>query len=526
MSDERPGPQDLAERVRALSAERRELLDRLLAEEGLVGREAPILPRPSGHDRAPASFAQERLWLQKRIEPDNPAYTIVVAVRLDGPLSVRALEQAFGTLVLRHEVLRTRFEPGDGSPVQVIQPPPAHFRLPVEAIAEGGEAEVHARVVEETRRPFDPAVAPLWRATLLRTDAEAHVVLITLDHLLADEWAVGVLIRELLEVYRARLQGEEPGLPRLPVQYADYSAWQRSWMGRDLLDAQLFFWRRHLEPVPPPLRFGDESRPFGDARGGRHTATFDPALAGDLRALATRRGVTLFVLLLAAYESLIAWTFGQDRFTVGTDLACRDRPEVEPLIGFFANQVALRADLGGVLRFGDHLDRVREAVLGALAYQGLPFQHVVDALEPRRSARPGSPLFRTKLVLQEPRPELPDPEELGGLRLTPFEVDVGAYKFDLLVNLRPDGDRIAATVEYASHLFDPRSISWLVADFETVLRRVVERPDATLEELARRLDEARVRRREEEGRAISSRGRHALRSARRRGAGGSGPGGG
>lgn len=502
----------LPARVRALSPERQELVHRLLKERGLAGPDLPILPRPAGRDRVPASLAQERLWLQKRLEPDNAAYNIPLAVRLDGPLDTAALESALHRIAVRHEALRTSFEGIDGHLYQAVHPPSA-FRLPVETVA--GEEEARERSAGEIRRPFDLA-GPLWRALLLRLDERAHVLVLTLDHIVADEWSVRLLIQEAAELYRAQVRGEAPELPELPVQYPDFSEWQRQWLTPDLIEAQLASWRRRLEPLPP-LPWLGAGEPRSGGRGGTHAFRLGEDLTRDLNHLARAENATLFMLLMAAYQSLIAWHAGQEELTVGTDLAGRERPEVEPLIGFFVNQSVLRADLRGDPPFLAHLGRTREAVLGALACQSLPFQHLADALRPRRGEA-GAPLFRTKLVLQERRAE---PTGLDGLTLSPFEAGTGSYKFELLLNLREEGPELRGTFEASDELFDSPTLAFLAGQLESLLRWIVADPAIRQGELVRRLDEAGARRREEDLKSLQSRQAGRLRAARRRGLDGS-----
>jgi hypothetical protein len=489
---------DLVTRVGQLSPERRQLLDLLLlSEPGLVGPDTPILPRRPGLDRVLASLAQQRLWLQKQLQPGNPAYTIAIAVRLEGPLNVEALKYAFDAIAARHESLRTSFQHEDGQLFQVIHPP-RPIDVTVEEMVGASDSEIRQRSIDEVRISFDLSRAPLWRTALLHVGRESYVFLLTLDHIVADEWSIEILIRELEGLYGSRLTGDNPHLPEIKIQYADFSEWQHQWLKGELLHSQIDFWRQHLNPLPPPVQLGsgDEAIENGTI-GARYAFWIEEELSSRLNVLARDQNVTLFMLLLAAYESLIAWHAEQEQFTVGTDVAGRDRPEIEPLIAFFVNQLVLRADLTGNPSFVHHLARVREAVLLAYSYQSVPFQYVVDALRPKRRDGRLSTLFRTKFVLHDRQFQ---PLHLGLATLTPLEIDPGACKFDLLLNMRQDGSRLKATFEYHTGLFDDHSINGLSNQFGELLRQIVQNPHASQTELvgglalidARRLDERRV----------------------------------
>lgn len=501
----------LSVRYQALSRERQELFLQLLAEHGLASPDLPILPRPHGRNRVPASSAHERLWLEHRLQPANPAYIIPIAAWLEGDLDVPAFEAALGRVVERHEALRTRFELDDGGPVQVIDPP-RPFRLPLADLCALGEEAAGERAAAELRRPFDPAAAAPWRASLLRCGPRSHLLLIVLHHLVADEWSVGVLLGELAEIYRALRAGRSPRLPELPVQYADFSEWQRQWLSRERIEALLRAFRPRLEPLPQPLRLGGGERPRWEGAGATHAFHLDAELTHGLHRLARDRGATLFMLLLAAFECLLAAYAGQEELTVGTDFAGRERAEVEPLIGFFVNQWVLRCDLRHDPPFLDHLARVREGVLEALAYQSLPFQHLAEALRPPHTP-PGFVPFRAKFVLQERAVE---PGDLGDLGWRPLDLETGGFKFELLLNMQQQGGRLWGQFEYSRELFDASDIRFLGDQLERLLRRLLEEPAVRQRQLAQGMRDAGERWREAESEALRERRASRLLAAQRR----------
>lgn len=364
---------------------------------------APIVPVP--RDGAlPLSFAQQRFWFFDQFEPGSPLYNIPDAVRLVGTLNVEALHQSFNTIVRRHEILRTTFPTVDGQPRQQIAPELA-VPLPIIDLTHlplaEREADVQRRARIEAMRGFDLQRGPLVRATLLRLGATEHVALLTMHHIVADGWSTGVLIRELAALYTALAHGQPTPLPALPIQYADYAAWQRQHLQGAIRDAQLNYWIEHLRGAPPLLELPtDRPRPAVQTnQGGHHRFTLPPALLDDLHALSRQEGATLFMTLLAAWQTLLARYSGQTDISVGTPIANRTQGATEALIGCFINTLALRTDLSGDPPFRALLGRVRETALGAYAHQDLPFEMIVDALQPARNLN-YPPLFQVMFILQ------------------------------------------------------------------------------------------------------------------------------
>ncbi len=456
-----------------------------------TGRQAPPLIRVPRTDRLPLSFAQQRLWFLDQLAPRSAIYNMPTAVRLEGRLDEMALKHSINEIVRRHEVLRTHFVALDGEPVQVISPP-LQVSLPVVNLAhltaEAREVEVSRLVGEEAQQPFDLAQGPLFRVQLLKLNARAHVLLFTLHHIVCDGWSTGVLVREFAALYEAFAQAQASPLPELPVQYADFACWQRHWLRGEALEAQLNYWRQRLQDSPPLLDLStDRQRPTVQRyRGAKQAFELSPALTGQLNALSRAEGATLFMLLLAGLNVVLYHQTGYDDLVVGTDVANRNQLEIEGLIGFFVNQLALRTKLDGSPSFRDLLAQVREVTMGAYAHQDLPFEQVVEAVNPVRN-RAFAPLFQVKLVLQNvPVSTLILPD----LRLSPLEVERSTVEFDLLLNLTETPQGVRGWFEYNTDLFDAATIERLAAQFATVLRAVASRPDDRLEALMALLAQA------------------------------------
>ncbi|HEY0172991.1 MAG TPA: amino acid adenylation domain-containing protein, partial [Pyrinomonadaceae bacterium] len=389
-----------------------------------------------GARRFPLSFAQQRLWFIDRLTLDSPFYNIPEALRLGGRLDVGALERSFNDIVRRHEALRTSFTTDGAHPVQVVcDPAPAGVELTdLSALPEQArEQEALRLAVEEAQRPFDLSRAPLTRARLLRLGASEHVLLVTTHHIVSDGWSVGVFLRELSALYGAHLRGEPPPLEELPVQYADYAVWQREWLQGEVLEEQLRYWRRQLGGELPVLGLptGRPRPPALSYKGADRHFELTAELTGRLKEFNRREGVTLFMSLLAAFNALLHRYTGQTDLVVGAPIAGRNRRELEGLIGFFVNTLALRTDLSGRPSFRELLGRVRATTLGAFAHQELPFEKLVEELHPQRDMS-RNPLFQVTLALQNaPLEEM----ELPGLRISPLDIGNDATRFDLEFHL-------------------------------------------------------------------------------------------
>ncbi|HSF42721.1 MAG TPA: amino acid adenylation domain-containing protein [Thermoanaerobaculia bacterium] len=453
---------------------------------------APVRPLPRDGE-LPLSFAQERLWFLEQLHPGSPLYSMPLALRLTGPLSVPALQRSLTRLVRRHETLRTRFEDRAGQPRQVIDPP-AEVELAVVSLeplaAAGGdlrEAEAGRWAAEEALRPFDLRTGPLVRAALLCLGGEPqeHLLFLNLHHIIADGWSFRVLIRELASLYPAFAAGEEPHLPELPVQYADFALWQRSWLTGLELEAQLAYWKDRLSGAPAVLELPtDRPRPVAPTfRGATRHLRLPRELGGRLTAAAGQRGATLYMLLLAGFDTLLWRYSGQEDLLVASPVANRTRTEVEGLIGFFANTLVLRTRLAGSLPFAELLDRVRRTALEAYAHQDLPFERLVEELQPERSLV-HNPLVQVMLALQNaPLEGAASQPAVGGLELRPVGVRGRTAKFDLFFALHEEEGALAGTVEYSTELFDDATVARWIETFERLLAGAAAAPGAALEEL-------------------------------------------
>ena len=436
----------------------------------------------------PLSFAQQRLWFFEQLRPGQATYNIPIVVRLRGPLNGAALEQSFNEILRRHEVLRTCFVVEKGQPMQKIA---AELRLSVlsvdlRALPRGDrEPEIRRLARQDALTPFDLVQEPLLRASLLHLDSNEHVVLLTMHHIVSDGWSMGVLIRELVALYDAFAAGQPSPLPELSLQYGDFALWQRQQLQGDMLAAQLDYWRQHLGEQPPVLDL-PMSRPrpaLQTFQGARQSLTLPAPLVAALKTLSARAGVTLFMTLLAAFQALLYRYTGQDNMVVGIDVANRNQAETEGLIGFFVNQLALRTDLSGNPTFQTLLERVRGVTLGAYDHQDLPFDKLVEALNPTRDLS-RAPLFQVKLVLQNaPMPPL----ELSGLTLSLIDIDHWTAELDLVLNVAETETGLTASLEYNTDLFDAPDMVQMLRQFETLLVQVTQQPDLRLNALAEAL---------------------------------------
>ncbi len=461
------------------------LVDAARRAAGEGGRpDLPLVALPRHPDaELPLSFAQERLWFLDQLQPGLAVYILPAAVHLGGALSVEALEWSFGEVVRRHEALRTRFPSREGRATQAIAP---HSPFPLARIdlsglpAEARAAEAARRAAEESRRAFDLAAGPLLRGALLRLDAREHLLLVALHHIVADGWSLGVLVRELGAGYAGFRAGEAPPLPALPVQYADYAAWQRRWLSGEVLEVQLAYWRRQLADLPGVELPADRPRPaVATFRGGERPFGLRPELRAAVERLGRETGATTFMVLLAAFATLLLRYTGQEDLPVGAPIAGRTRRETEPLIGLFVNTLVLRGDLAGDPTVPALLERVRRTALDAYAHQDLPFEKVVDALQTQRDLS-RAPLVQVLFNLRNaPRETLHVP----GLELAYSETRSGAVSFDLELSLAETREEVAGAFHYSSDLFDAATIGRLAEHFGNLLEGMVAGPDLRLSAL-------------------------------------------
>jgi amino acid adenylation domain-containing protein len=437
----------------------------------------PLLPM-ARDEPVPLSHAQERLWFLEQLGLAGGTYNISVAVRLAGRLDVAALSAALSEVVRRHEALRTRFETRGESAVQVIDPPWTVLLEP--RAVEPGEARQRADAI--MRQPFDLALDRLLRVALLRLSPDIHVLVLAMHHVVSDGWSMGVLVREVETLYAAFAAGRPSPLHALPIQYADYAVWQRRWLADAALERQLAYWTKQLSGAPGGLELAtDRPRPAVPSfRGAVHHFMIDQKRTAALMSLARREGATLFMVLLAAFDVLLARWSGQDDVVVGTPIAGRTRAETEGLIGFFVNMLALRTDLTAAPSFRSVLRRVKAAALEAYAHQDLPFEKLVEALHPTRDLS-REPIFQMVFALQN----MPQrPTRMAELSIEPFDTGAVQAKFDLEFSVAEVDGGLSASLVYATDLFDDSTIERLVDHFGRLLDGIVAEPDRRICELA------------------------------------------
>ncbi|HEX8852524.1 MAG TPA: condensation domain-containing protein, partial [Pyrinomonadaceae bacterium] len=432
----------------------------------------------------PLSFAQQRLWFLDRLEPESVAYNLPAAIRLTGRLDVDALEQSLREIIRRHESLRTTFGEVNGQPLQVISPtqPFSMEVLDLSGLeATEREARAHALASEEAQRPFNLARGPLLRASLLKLGDDEHIALFTMHHIVSDGWSIGVLMREVTALYAAFVEGRPSPLPELSIQYADFAAWQREWLQGETLDEQLAYWKQQLAgeasmSVLPTDRPRTAKRTY---HGSLQTFRLSQEASEKLKQLSRREGATLYMTLLAALKTLLSRYGTEGAITVGTPIANRNRKELENLIGFFVNTLVLRTDLSGNPTFKQLLGRVREVTLGAYAHQDVPFEKLVEELQPQRDLS-GSPFFNVMFAFQNaPEAVL----HLPNLTLDSFGADTGTAMFDINLLMEETPQGLSGVITYQTDLFDRSTVERLLGHFVKLLESIADEPDAKLSEL-------------------------------------------
>ncbi|MCA1568068.1 MAG: amino acid adenylation domain-containing protein [Acidobacteria bacterium] len=483
---------DITKRIANLSPERRELLERLLKQEHVAVARALIMPRKGDAGVAPLSFAQQRLWFLNRLRPDSAFYNLPVALRLTGALDTGALERSLSEIVRRHESLRTTFNTVGDELRQVIARA-VSLRLSIVDLSalppHQQSAETQRLVEEEARRPFDLARDPMLRAGLWTLSDDEHVLLLVMHHIVSDGWSMGVLLRELSALYAAFKEGRESPLAELPIQYADYAAWQREYLTGEVLAEQLSYWRDQLGGELPVLELPtDRPRPpVPSYHGAEELLDMEPHAAARLRALGRDSGATLFMTLLAAFNVLLYRYTGQEEIVVGTPVAGRTRAEVEELIGFLVNTLALRTKLSGRISFRELLGRAREVCVGAFAHQELPFEKVVEELQPERSMS-HMPLFQVVFALQNASDfEL----ELPGLYAEGLDTETETSKFDLRLSAQESTEGLTLSIRYSTDLFDAPRIRRMLEHYRNLLEAIAADPAQRISLLSLLTDDER-----------------------------------
>ena len=441
------------------------------------GPAATIPRRPPGGDCA-LSFAQQRLWFLDQLEPGRPTYNSPLALRLEGRLVPGALADAVTAIVARHEALRTTFATREGIPVQVVHPPAsvAVREIDLTDVAAGQrEAALARRLTEEAARPFDLTRDSMLRAVLFRLGPELHALLLVLHHIATDGWSTGLLVGELAELHNAARAGRAPRLAPLPIQYADYAVWQRSWLQGEVLERQLAYWKAKLAGAPTVLDLPLD-RPRPPVQGGpvaSHPVTLPRPLTEALKALGRQHRVTLFMTLLAAWQVLLARYSRQEDILIGAPIAGRTRVQTEPVIGFFVNTLVMRTSLAGDPTVRELLERVRSVCVEAYAHQELPFEKLVEELHPERN-RSHPPLVQAVLAFDN------TPEAAGsfdGLRVSRLSTESGLAKFDLLLSLTANAGALVGNLRYDAALFEAATIARMGSHLETLVQGIVDDPD-------------------------------------------------
>ncbi len=470
---------DLVSRFLRLPLEQRQQFYQRLQSRGMSFAQLPIASIREDGRKLPLSYAQERQWFLWQLDPDSDAYHVPGALRLSGQLDKAALQRSFDTLVARHESLRTRLHLDAEARTQEVL---AHG---VVEIAESAvdEAQLKAHVEAEIARPFDLQQGPLLRVSLLAVSEEEHVLVLVQHHIVSDGWSMGVMVQELMQLYAAYSQGQDCALAPLPIQYADYALWQRSWMEAGEKARQLAYWRELLSGTQPVLELPfDQPRPAQQSfRGARLDIALEPALVAGLKALAQGEGVTMFMLLLAAFQAFLYRYSGQQDIRIGVPIANRNRVETESLIGFFVNTQVLKADLDGHMSFAQLLQQTKRRALEAQAHQDLPFEQLVEALQPERSLS-HNPLFQVMFNHQANSPAAA--QQLPGLRVANLEWDSHSAQFDLSLDTQESGDAIWASLTYATDLFGAATVARMAEHWLSLLRAAVANPALPLHDLA------------------------------------------
>ncbi len=463
----------------SFSGDKLELLDLLLADEGLAETAvAPTIPpRLQTGEPLPLSFAQQRLWFLEALTPGSSLFNTPLALRLTGQFDEAALAQACQALVQRHESLRTTFTAVSGTPQQLI-----HDDWPVTLDKISASVDALDAVLQTAvQKPFDLEAGPLLRFHLLRLGPTEHILLLVFHHIVFDGWSAGIVVDELVALYEAISHMRQPDLPELPIQYADYALWQRDWLTGETLQAQLDYWQNQLAGELPLLQLPtDKPRPAVKThRGAFASVLLTPELTSQVMTLCQQTGSTPFMLLLAAFKVLLHRYTAQEDILVGTPIANRQQAELEGLVGFFVNTLVLRSQVDGWQTFRQLLSQVRDTATSAYDHPDVPFEKLVELLQPERDLR-YDPLFQVMFTYQEAsvakRP-------LPTLTISPIDLDNGMAQFDLTLSISREADQFRCSLNYNTDLFTPETIQRMLAHWQTLLTGLLEQPDSPIGQL-------------------------------------------
>lgn len=509
---------ELSQIIAALSPEKLQLLaQKLNQKQGNVVSRNQILPQSRNSNLLPLSFSQQRLWYLDQLEPGNPAFNICQSMRLIGLLNVPALEQSFQEVVYRHEILRTTFTVVDGQPLQVINPTTV-FKLKLLNLQELSpsqkQTEVSRIANEEIKFTFDLTKDSLLRVNLVQLEAREYALFVSMHHIIADGWSIDVLIREITTLYEAFSRGYSSPLPELPIQYADFAIWQRRWLQGQELDTQIRYWQQQLANSIPELNLPfDHPRPaIQTYKGEQQSFVIPKAVSDKLKTLNNKEGITLFMTLVAAFNILLHWYTNQEDIVIGTDIANRNQIETKELIGFFVNQIVLRTNLSGNPKFIEILQQVKKTSLEAYAHQYVPFDKLVEVLNPKRNLS-HTPLFNVKLVLENTQnPTL----EFSGLTITPLAVGKKSSQFDLLLELSETNRGLCGSWVYSTDLFETSTIARMSTNFQALLTKIATYPETHLSELKNILSESDQQQRQAQTQNYELSIKHSLKNIKRR----------
>jgi amino acid adenylation domain-containing protein len=468
----------IAERFARLPREKQKAFLGLLHKQGVDFARLPIVPLPAGA-RTELSYAQLRQWFLWQLDPKSTAYHISGALKLHGALDIDAVKESFAALVERHASLRTVFQPdAQGLCEQVVQDR-VDLDMAVIDLA-GAEGDVEARAREEARRlsatPFDLSAGPLMRVGVIRLAPQTHVLVLVMHHIVSDGGSLHLLVGEFVAQYRARVRGDAVDLPALPIRYADYAAWQRNWLEAGEKDRQLAYWTERLGTGNPALQLATDHsrRPNGQYTAARHGVDLPPELAQGLHTRAQGQGATLFMVLLAAFQALLHRYTGQQDIRVGVSVANRHRAETEGVVGLFVNTQVMRSAVEGRMSLANVLAQAKQAAMGAQAHQDLPFEQLVEALQPERSLSV-SPLFQ--VMFSHDRTDSRTLKQLPGLELEDYPLAAPVAQFELVLSTSEDADgRLHASFIYAAELFEPATIERMTAHYVAMLDALAVQP--------------------------------------------------
>ncbi|HEV7505789.1 MAG TPA: condensation domain-containing protein, partial [Thermoanaerobaculia bacterium] len=474
---------DQRKRLDNLSSAKRALLVETMRRKAALTQHSQTIPRRSQDDLVPLSYAQQRLWFLHQFQPDSPAYNVGIPLHFEGPLDLSALRRALSEVVRRHEVLRTTFPTAGGLPVQKIGPA-IQVALPIVELSalaiDDRQAETRRLAMAEANGPFDLERGPLLRVLLLRLAPEIHDALFTVHHIISDEWSTMVFTREVTELYGSFLRHEPSPLAELALQYADFAVWQRRQLQGEVLVRLLTYWRRQLADLKTLDLPTDHPRPaLQSFRGERRAFAVSESLTQSLRELSRQQGVTLFMTLLAVYQMMLHRLSGQDDVVVGSPVANRNRVEIEPLIGCFVNAMVLRTDFSGAQTFRTVLQRVRQVVLRASDHQDLPFEKLVEELQPERDPS-RNPIFQVVIAFQNTQRES---MRLPALSLSSMEFENLTAKFDLRLPLVESERGMVGALEHNTDLFDRTTAERWMRYFVRLLELVVSEVETSVSSL-------------------------------------------